>query len=106
MPYAIAHLGLMRQQLVAMLIWQVGLEKGFTFSIGKQFKYLQRHLNADAWQRLCDTWNAGSQEAFGKAVSSMLALFREVSKHVTERFGYEYPEYDAKVSRYLGKLPG
>lgn len=36
LPYAIAHLDLMRKQLMTMLSWQVGLEKGFTFSIGKK----------------------------------------------------------------------
>lgn len=106
LPYAIAHLDFMRKQLITMLSWQVGLEKGFTFSIGKQFKYLRRHVSTDAWQQLCATWNVGSPEACGKALVGMLALFREVSKHVTERFGYEYPEYDAKVSGYLGKLLG
>lgn len=106
LPYAIAHLGYMRDQLMTMLSWQVGLEKGFTFSIGKQFKYLQGHISADAWQQLCATWNAGSPAACGKALESMLALFREVSKDVARRFGYGYPDYDAKVSDYLGKLPG
>jgi len=94
----------MRQQLVTMLSWQVGLEKGFTFSIGKQFKYLQGHLNADAWQRLCATWNAASPGACGKALSGMLALFREVSKDVSERFGCSHPDYDVKVRRYLERL--
>jgi len=86
------------------LSWQVGLEKGFTFSIGKQFKYLQGHLNADAWQRLRDTWNAASPDACGKALSGMLALLREVSKDVSERFGCSHPDYDVKVSDYLGRL--
>ena len=104
MPYTIAHLGLMRQQLMTMLSWQVGLEKGFTFSIGKQFKYLEQHLSYTTWKRLCATWNTGSPEACGKALSGMLALFREVSKDVSERFGYEYSDYDSKVSDYLGRL--
>jgi aminoglycoside 6-adenylyltransferase len=106
LPYAIAHLDLMRKQLMIMLSWQVGLEKGFTISIGKQFKYLRRHVSTDAWQQLCATWNVGSPEACGKALVGMLALFREVSEDVARRFGYEYPEYDAKVSGYLGKLLG
>ena len=86
------------------LSWQVGLEKGFTFLIGKQYKYLQRHLNADAWQRLCATWNAASPDACGKALSGMLALLREVSKDVSERFGCSHPDYDVKASDYLGRL--
>ena len=104
LPYAIAHLSYMRDQLMTMLSWQVGLEKGFTFSIGKQFKYLQQHVSDAAWQRLCATWNAGSPAASEEALVGMLVLFREVSKDVAERFGYSYPDYDAKVSDYLGGL--
>ena len=102
-PYAIAHLDYMRNQLMTMLSWQVGLEKGFTFSIGKQFKYLQQHVEDAIWQRLCATWNAGSPEACAKALEGMLALFREVSKDVAQRLGYNYPNYDEKVSRFLGE---
>ena len=104
LPYAIAHLGYMRDQLMTMLSWQIGLDKGFSFSIGKQFKYLQRYVSADAWQRLCVTWNAGSPAACKEALEGMLALFREVSKDVAQRFGYSYPDYDVKVSSYLGGL--
>ncbi len=105
LPYAIAHLDFMRKQLMTMLSWQVGLEKGFIFSIGKQFKYLQQHVSDVSWQRLSDTWNAGSPEACGKALEVMLDLFREVSMDVAKRFGYAYPDYDAKVNSYLGMLP-
>ncbi len=103
LPYAIAHLDFMRNQLMTMVSWQVGLEKGFTFSIGKQFKYLQQHVEDAIWQRLCATWNAGSPEACAKALEGMLALFREVSKDVAQRLGYNYPNYDEKVSRFLGE---
>ncbi|HOU00752.1 MAG TPA: aminoglycoside 6-adenylyltransferase [Anaerolineaceae bacterium] len=104
LPYAIAHLDLMRKQLMTMLSWQVGLEKGFTFSMGKQFKYLQQHVKTDVWQRLCDTWNDGSPEACAKALGGLLVLFRETSKDVAVSFGYSYPDYDEKVNRYLGEL--
>ena len=86
------------------LSWQVGLKKGFTFLTGKQFKYLQRRLNADVGKRLRDTWNAASPEACGKALSGMLALLREISKDMPERFGCSHPDYDVKVSDYLGRL--
>lgn len=104
LPYANAHLDLMRNQLMTMLSWQVGLEKGFTFSIGKQFKYLQQHVSASVWQRLIDTWNSNSPEACKKSLEGMLVLFREISKHVAEGLDYTYPDYDKKVSQYLASL--
>ena len=104
LPYAIAHLDLMRKQLMTMLSWQVGLEKGFTFSIGKQFKYLQQHVSDAAWQQLCATWNVGSPEACEEALVGLLTLFREVSKDLAKYFGTNYPDYDAKVSDYLSGL--
>jgi len=82
----------------------VGLEKGFDFSIGKQFKYLQQHVSDAAWQQLCATWNVGSPEACEEALVGLLTLFREVSKVIAQRFGYSYPDYDVKVSCYLGRL--
>ena len=105
LPYAIAHLDYMRKQLMTMLSWQVGLDNGFIFSIGKQLKYLQKHVSDVYCQRLCDTWTDSSTEDWGRALEVMLALFREVSKDVAKRFGYAYPDYDAKVSSYLGMLP-
>ena len=104
LPYAIAHLDYMRKQLMTMLSWQVGIETGFNFSIGKQFKYLQQHVSDVAWQRLCATWNAGSPAACEESLVGMLALFREVSKDVAEGFAYSYPDYDVKVGHYLGRL--
>lgn len=104
LPYANAHLDLMRNQLMTMLIWQIGLEQGFTFSIGKQFKYLQQHLSPSLWQKLCATWDASSPEACKKSLEGMLVLFREISKHVSEGLEYSYPDYDKKVSRYLASL--
>ena len=104
LPYANFHLDLMRNQLMGMLSWRVGLEESFNFSIGKQFKCLQKHISETAWQRLCATWNCGSLEASQKALEEMLTLFREVSKEISERFCYRYPEYDEHVSRYLNQL--
>jgi len=106
LPYANAHLDYMRNQLMTMLSWQVGLEKGFDFSIGKHFKYLERHVSDPTWQRLCATWNASSPTACNQALGRMLILFREASQDVAERFGYIYPEYDNRISDYLWKIVG
>ena len=91
---------------MTMLSWQIGLEEGFDFSIGKKFKYLQQYVSSTIWQQLCATWNSGSPEACRTALDGMLGLFREISKDVADRMKYEYPDYDAKVSQYLGELPG
>lgn len=101
LPYANAHLNLMRAQLMTMLSWQVGLDEGFTFSLGKQFKYLQEHVSQQSWQRLCATWNMVSPTASGRSLHGMLAFFREVSRDVAGRMSFAYPDYDEKVSQYL-----
>lgn len=106
LPYAIACLDYMHKQLMTMLSRQVGLEMGFSFSISKQFKYLQQHVSDSSWHKLCDNWNVGSPQTCAKALEKMLIMFRDVSKDATEHFGYEYPDYDKKVSLYLRKLIG
>ena len=64
LPYAITHLDYMRKQLMTMLSWQLGFEKGFNFSIGKEYKYLQQHLNPEDWQALLNTWRIDSKAWF------------------------------------------
>src|SRR5690606_41257391 len=56
LPYANAHLNLMRDELMRMLSWKLGFEKGFNFSIGKDYKYLQNYIPEKDWAQLLRTW--------------------------------------------------
>lgn len=103
LPYANAHLNLMRDELMRMLSWQAGYEKGFNFSIGKDYKYLQQYLVPEVWNTLLSTWRMDGFDQTRASNSACLNLFRITSKRVSDLSGFSYPDYDVKVSAYLDK---
>lgn len=99
--FAIDHLNnVLRPELLRMISWKVGTEKGFTFSLGKNYKYLDKHIPKALWERLLSTYNMASYEDMWRALTTCQDLFRDVSKEVAEYFRYEYPDYDRVISSY------
>jgi aminoglycoside 6-adenylyltransferase len=87
-----------------MLSRQAGLETGFSVSVGKSCKYLDRYLPAETWKRLLSTYRNDTAENLWQSLLECQALFRESSRAVADRLGYVYPEYDEKVSQYIESL--
>lgn len=97
--FAIDHLQIVRQELLRMLSWQVGMERGFDFSLGKNYQFLQAYIPAEQWQRLLRTYRMDSAHMW-EALFLCHALFREVSGRVCLFTACPYPDYDAAISRY------
>lgn len=89
-----------------MLAWKVGIETGFSLSVGKSYKYLDKYLAAEVWEQLMLTYRNSSNKEMWEALFTCHALFQEASGYVAEKLGYSYPDYDAKVTAYLKALPG
>jgi aminoglycoside 6-adenylyltransferase len=104
--YAARHLGLMREQLLQMLSWDVGIDTNFSLSVGKSYKYLEQYVNKDTWRLLMRTFDMKSENSLWSALHASLALFRSRSKDVASRLGYQYPDYDEKVTAYLNSIWG
>ncbi len=91
-----------REQLMKMLNWYVGVKTGFSCSPGKMGKYLQRYLEPELWGMLLKTYAGGSYEESWNALYAMGDLFRITAVQVAEHFGYEYPHGDdRRVSAHL-----
>ena len=103
-PYANAHLNMLREELMRMLSWQAGLEQGFNFAIGKDYKYLQEHLPEEDWAQLLRTWRMDSTENVWKSLFEMCYLFRRVSLRVASKLDYTIAQYDRSVFPYLDQL--
>lgn len=99
--FALDHINfILRPELLRMIAWRVGLEKGFNFSLGKNFKYLDKHISPQLWERLVSTYAlAGYNEAW-RALWTIQQLFREVSKEVAALLGCAYPDYDRNITLY------
>jgi aminoglycoside 6-adenylyltransferase len=103
--FAVDHLAeIARPNLLRMMAWRIGAERGYDFSVGKNYKFIDRYLpNAD-WEKLLSTYcNSGYSETW-RSHFACYELFRTYSKAVAERFGYAYPDYDDAITRYTDRI--
>jgi aminoglycoside 6-adenylyltransferase len=91
-----------REQLMKMLTWYVGVGTGFSRSPGKEGKYLEQFLEPELWGLLKKTYADADYDHTWEALYAMCDLFRRVAVPVAEHFGYEYPSGDdERVSAHL-----
>ena len=100
--FAIDHMNdIVRKELLHMISWLVGIEQGFHFSLGKNYKFLQRYIPEELWKRLMSTYHMDSYSHMWESLEQSMTLFREASAEVARRLGYQYPPYDEKISNYV-----
>lgn len=103
--YAVDHLhGIMRPNLLRMMAWRVGAEHGFTFSLGKNYKFLPRYLPADTWAALQSTYACGGEQEVWRSLFMCMTLFREAAAAVAEQLGCGLPDYAEGVASYIETL--
>lgn len=92
----------MRNMLLRMLSWRVGILTDFEKEFGKEGKYLEQYLESPKWDAFVRTFANGDYEHIWQALFEMCDLFRDVAHSVADHFGYEYPEDDdRRVTAYL-----
>ncbi|SUA97394.1 aminoglycoside 6-adenylyltransferase [Paenibacillus thiaminolyticus] len=89
-----------RPNLLRMMAWQIGSEQGYTFSVGKNYKFIDRYLPNEDWDALLPTYSQNGYEQMWQSLFTCYALFRTYSKAVAGRFGYRYPDYDEVITKY------
>ncbi len=101
--YARAMLDLyVRDQLMKMLTWYIGIQTGFAKNPGKFGRHLQQLLEPELWDMLMATYSDASSDRTWDALFMMGALFRRVAICVADHFGFAYPfEHDERVSAHL-----
>jgi len=106
LTYAKAMLdGLMREQLMVMLTWHVGLTTDFGVSIGYFGKHLKTYVDGDIWEILERTYSDSRLDNIWQALFAMNELFRRVARSIAQTCGFVYPEReDAKVSSFVCQI--
>lgn len=91
-----------REQVMKMLTWHMGVKTRFLHSPGKLGKHLKRHLEPELWAMLENTYADASFESTWDSLNTMCELFRMTANQVGEHFGFDYPRNDdEKVSAHL-----
>lgn len=91
-----------RDQLMKILTWYVGVRTDFQKSPGKMGKYLKECLEPELWQQLECTYADANPGHIWDSFFVMTDLFRQTAKSVADHFGFSYPEQDDRnVTNYL-----
>jgi len=91
-----------REQLMKMLTWYMGLKTQFLRSPGKLGKHLKQCLEPELWAMLEKTYADASYESTWDSLHMMCELFRMTANQVGEHFGFDYPRIDdERVSAHL-----
>jgi aminoglycoside 6-adenylyltransferase len=94
-----------REQLMKMLRWHIGVKTQFSRNPGKLGKYFRRYLEPELWTMLADTYTDAGYDHTWEALFNMCALFRRVAVPLADHVGFEYPhDDDRRVSAHLAHV--
>ncbi|REE80219.1 aminoglycoside 6-adenylyltransferase [Paenibacillus taihuensis] len=103
--FAIDHLHqIARPNLLRMMAWSIGEERGYTFSIGKNYKFIDRYLPEEDWDKLLSTFSQNGYPEMWQSLFTCYQLFRKYAKAVSDSFGYSYPDYDRAITEYTERI--
>lgn len=92
-----------RDMLIRMLEWHIGIKTDFEISVGKSGKLLKHYLDQEEWQKFVQTYPDGNYANMWTALFTMCELFQKISESVAKYFGYQVPD-EEKVFSYLKEV--
>jgi aminoglycoside 6-adenylyltransferase len=99
-----------REQLLRILRWHIGMRTGFAVNPGKMGKYYQRYLEPELWEALLKTYSDAELEHIWQALFATCELFRTIALQIAEHFGFPYNQTeDRNMTAHLHHvhdLPG
>lgn len=91
-----------RDMLILMLKWHIGLRTNFAVDSGKMGKYYEKFLEPKHWEAFVKSYPDAEYENIWQALFIMCDLFREIALEVANYYQYDYPAMDDKrVSNFL-----
>lgn len=103
--FAIDHLNeMVRPNLLRMMAWHIGSERGYDFSVGKNYKFIDRYLPPEEWEALLSTYAEHGYPEMWRSLFACHALFRTYAKTLAKHLGTRYPDYDEAITNYTENI--
>jgi len=94
-----------RNQLMKMIDWYIGLRTQFAKNPGKYGKYVQQYLDPAQWDLLQKTYSDAGYENTWEALFTTCTLFRQIALQVAGHFSLGYRQQDdERVSAHLAHV--
>lgn len=108
LSYAMEQLNhYVRDMLMLMLDWYIGVHYDFNISSGKNGKYFKKYLSKDVYERFKATYTDADYEHMWEAVFEAFYLFGEIARVVAARLGYSYDEgQESGIENYMNQVRG
>jgi aminoglycoside 6-adenylyltransferase len=103
LPYVMYMLNdVIRPELHNMIDWYIGTVHGFSFSTGKNSKYIKSFLPLDLYEQYVKTYSSGDYDEIWESIDTMCELFHTLALSVAEHFGFCYcQEEEDGMMKYL-----
>ncbi|MDA2731405.1 aminoglycoside 6-adenylyltransferase [Bacillus cereus] len=94
--------GPVRDMLIVMLEWHIGMKTDFIVNAGKFGKHFEKYIEKDMWVQFKRTFSNAEYENIWESFFVMGNLFRKVANEIANAYGYPYPQGDDdRVTSYL-----
>lgn len=103
LPYVMRmYYGVVHIELDKMLEWYIGINTGFSVSVGMWGKYFKKYLPEELYDMYKKTFSDGNYDNIWEAIFTACDLFRIIAPHVGKHFGYSYnKQEDENMTAYL-----
>ncbi|MDP7144549.1 MAG: aminoglycoside 6-adenylyltransferase [Pseudomonadales bacterium] len=85
----------LRESVVMMLGWEIGIRTGWEKSLGSKGKYLERHLAPDVWNEYKSTYVDSDYDRLWESLFLFYRIFKKSAEFVAERRGFYFPQEKA-----------
>ncbi|QNL51087.1 aminoglycoside 6-adenylyltransferase [Olivibacter sp. SDN3] len=92
-----------RPELLRMMSWEIGIRCGFDFSLGKNYKFIDRYITPATFDNLMKTFSLDGYEKARNAFEQCCEMFRTYSKLIADKLGFDYPIYDKNLTAFSRK---
>lgn len=106
LPYAMwMYNVVVRDMLVKMAEWYIGINTDFSVSAGKQGKYFKKYLPQDLYAMFAKTYSDSDYNHFWAAIFTACELFRTMAYPIAAYFAFTYNcDEDKGMMEYLNKV--
>jgi aminoglycoside 6-adenylyltransferase len=92
---------MMREQMLIMISWKVGIETSFSLSVGKAYKYLYKYISKELWETIIKVYRNGSMDETWDSLMLCCNIFQETTNYVSKELNYKSPDYNKNVIEYI-----
>ncbi len=103
LPYAMwMYNVIVRDMLVKMIDWYIGIKTDFSVSVGMSGKYYKKYLLSDLYEMYAKTYSDSSYDNLWPAILTACELFRTIAPTVAGHLGFSYnQDEDKNITEYL-----